>query len=100
MKRYSKTFLVIIKGRPNFPNTMTEKEEKIMKDHFEYLSKLLDEGKLILAGPTLDDSGGFLILNTESEEIAKDIMSKDPSVSSGLMNPIFHPFRVSLIKCP
>ncbi|MFX0183748.1 MAG: YciI family protein [Candidatus Hodarchaeota archaeon] len=99
MTRYD-AYMVVIKGRPNFPNTMAEEEEKIMKNHFEYLKRLLVQDKLIMAGPTLDDSGGYIILNTTSEDIAQDIMSKDPSVSSGIMKPIFHPFRVSLINCP
>ncbi|MFX0066601.1 MAG: YciI family protein, partial [Candidatus Hermodarchaeota archaeon] len=91
MTRYN-TYMVIIKSRPNFPNTMTEEEEKIMNEHFEYLQQLLVQDKLVMAGPTLDDSGGYIILNTASEDIARGIMSKDPSVSSGIMNPIFHPF--------
>lgn len=93
-------YMVITKGRPNFPNTITEEEEKIMREHFEYLKNLLVQDKLVMAGPTLDDSGGYIILNTTSEDTARDIMSKDPSVSSGIMNPIYHPFRVSLINCP
>ncbi|UCG90256.1 MAG: hypothetical protein JSU57_00590 [Candidatus Heimdallarchaeota archaeon] len=93
-------YMVIIKSRPNFPNTMTEEEKKIMGEHFEYLKLLLEQEKLIMAGPTLDDSGGYIILNTTSEDTARDIMSKDPSVSSGIMKAIYHPFRVSLINCP
>jgi uncharacterized protein YciI len=92
--------MVIIKGRQNFPNTMTENEGKIMKEHFEYLKSLLIGGRLIMAGPTLDDTGGYIILNTTSEDTAQDIMSKDPSVLSGIMKPLYHPFRVSLINCP
>jgi len=92
--------MVIIKGRDNFPNTMTEEEERIMSEHFHYLKELLSRDRLILAGPTLDDSGGFIILKTQSEEEARGLMSKDPSVSSGIMNTTYHPFRVSLIHCP
>lgn len=92
--------MVIIKGRDNFPNTMTEEEERIMSDHFHYLKDLLSQNKLILAGPTLDDSGGYIILNTQSEEEAREFMSKDPSVRSGIMRTTYHPFRVSLIHCP
>jgi uncharacterized protein YciI len=79
---------------------MTEEEEKIMMEHFEYLKRLLVQDKLVMAGPTLDDSGGYIILNTTSEDTARDIMSIDPSVSSGIMKPIYHPFRVSLLNCP
>ncbi|MFW9903809.1 MAG: YciI family protein [Candidatus Thorarchaeota archaeon] len=96
----NEAYMVIIRGRPNFPNTMSEEEERIMGEHFEYLKKLMEQEMLILAGPTLDDSGGYIILNTSSLDIAQEIMSKDPSVSSDLMNPVYHPFRISLINCP
>ena len=99
MVRYD-AYMVRIKGRPNFSNTMTTEEEGIMEEHFGYLKNLLAEDKLIMAGPTLDDNGGFIILNTNSEDTARKIMAKDPSVSAGIMDTIYHPFRVSLIRCP
>ncbi|MFW9853644.1 MAG: YciI family protein [Candidatus Thorarchaeota archaeon] len=98
--RYEEAYLVIIRARPDFPNTMTEKEKKIMSDHYANLKRYLDQDKLILAGPTLDDSGGYIILNVSSREEAIELMSEDPSVSSGIMTATYHPFRVSLIKCP
>jgi uncharacterized protein YciI len=50
---------------------MTKEEEKIMGDHFANLKKYMDQDKLILAGPTLDDSGGYIILNVSSKKEAR-----------------------------
>ncbi|MFW9779391.1 MAG: YciI family protein [Candidatus Heimdallarchaeota archaeon] len=98
--RYEEAYLVIIQAREDFPNTMTEEEKKIMSDHYATLKRYMDQDKLILAGPTLDDSGGYIILNVSSKEEAVKLMSQDPSVLAGIMTVTYHPFRVSLIKCP
>ena len=39
--------------RENFAATMTPEEEAVWDVHFDRLKRLLDEGTLILAGPTL-----------------------------------------------
>ena len=62
--------------RENWPNEMTEKEEKIMKDHFVYLQKLLKEKKLIMAGPVFSNPVyGLIILQVDSKKEAKEIQN-------------------------
>ncbi|HEX6220739.1 MAG TPA: hypothetical protein VF115_06570 [Acidimicrobiia bacterium] len=39
--------------RPNFAETMTAEESAVWDEHFERYLHLLEEGTLILAGPTL-----------------------------------------------
>lgn len=93
-------YMVIIKSDgKDFANTMTEEEKTIFIDHFTYLNQLLERGILVLAGPTLDDSGGYIFLKTKSLEEAKLIMREDPSVKSGIVKPTFHEFRISLCQC-
>lgn len=81
--------------RPGFGPEMTLEERKAMSDHAEYLARLLEEGKLVLAGPCLDFAFGLAVLEVESEEAARQIMRSDPSVSSGVMEAEFHPFKLS-----
>ena len=84
--------------RENWPNEMTEKEEKIMKDHFVYLQKLLKEKKLIMAGPVFSNPVyGLIILQVDSQAEAREILEKDPSVISGLLTYDVSPMRVSLL---
>jgi hypothetical protein len=45
---------IIRPPRPTFMQDMTEDERAVMSAHFEYLEGLLEEGKLVLAGPSLD----------------------------------------------
>ncbi|WP_075619615.1 YciI family protein [Paenisporosarcina indica] len=79
----------------------TEKENEIVQHHFEVLQSLQQEGKLILAGRTLntDMSGfGIVILEVDSEEEALELMENDPAVTEGIMEATLFPYRVALIK--
>jgi uncharacterized protein len=79
----------------------TEREEAIVQHHFEVLQGLLREGKLILAGRTLnmDPTGmGIVILEVESEKEARDLMKNDPAVKEGIMEATLFPYRVALIR--
>ena len=69
--------------------------------HFNVLEKLHKDGKLILAGRTLnmdEKTFGIVILEVESEQEAQTIMKNDPAVSEGIMTAELFPYRVALIK--
>ena len=67
-----------------------------MRRHFEYLHGLLEEGRLILAGPSLDPVFGIIVFEAEDEREARRVIEADPSVAAGLQTPELHPFRASL----
>ena len=75
---------------------MTEEEERVMVAHFEYLKKLSEDGRIILAGPCLDGAFGIVVFKASDVSEAKGIMEKDPSVRTGIMHAEIHPFHVSL----
>jgi uncharacterized protein YciI len=59
----------------------TSDKEKILAHrpaHRDYVGKLVREGKLVLAGPFVDDSGGLFIYDVESPEAASMMVSEDP----------------------
>ncbi|MBE2217039.1 MAG: hypothetical protein IAE90_02470 [Ignavibacteria bacterium] len=84
--------------KENFAETMSEEEGEIMGVHFEYLSGLLESGKLILAGPETSGKFGIVIIEAESESDAREIMMNDPAVKSGIVSCELYPYRVSLMK--
>jgi uncharacterized protein len=84
--------------RPTFASDMTEKETATMSEHFAYLQGLLDAGRLVLAGPSLDPVFGVCVFEADDEEEARGIMTADPAVSSGLQSAELSPFRVSLLR--
>jgi uncharacterized protein YciI len=84
--------------RETFVDDMTEEESAIMRDHFAYLQGLLREGKLVLAGPSLDPVFGLVVFEAGDESEAARVMAGDPSVSSGLQKAELSPYRVSLLR--
>jgi uncharacterized protein YciI len=103
MNSEKKQFIYILKLIPNLidQTRWTKKEENIVDRHFAKLQKLLGDGKLILAGRTLnmdEKTFGIVIIEVESEEEALNIMNNDPAVSEGVMTAELFPYRVALIR--
>jgi uncharacterized protein YciI len=69
------------------PNQITDSLKRIemQKAHLKNIIRLANEGKLILAGPFLDDQPveGIFIFNVESIEEAKALTNSDPAIQSG-----------------
>ena len=85
--------------RENFAATMTEEEQQVWGVHFERLQRLLAEGTLVLAGPTLGSiNTGIAILEAPDEEAARTLMNEDPVVAGGYARGELREFRVSLLR--
>ncbi|MEH7343194.1 YciI family protein [Bacillus sp. JJ1532] len=77
----------------------TDKENNIVQEHFEVLQSLEKEGKLILAGRTLDtDPLGLVILEVDTEEEAIELMENDPAVKKGIMEAKLSPYRLAILR--
>lgn len=103
MGKEKKQFIYVLKLIPKLLdiNNWTEREENIVDRHFSTLQELTKEGKLILAGRTLnmdEKTFGIVILEVESEEEAQQLMKNDPAVAEGVMTAELFPYRVALIR--
>jgi uncharacterized protein YciI len=81
----------------------TSDEEAVIAEHFEYLMRLAEEGTLILAGRTLNtdrSSFGIVLLDSEGEDRARELMMEDPAVSAGVFTAELFPFRVAVTPPP
>ena len=83
--------------RPTFDKDMTEDEQRVMGEHFEYLRRLLRDGRLLLAGPAFGPLHGIIVLVADSEEEAWELVRADPSVRAGVQTPQVQRFRASLL---
>ncbi len=83
--------------REGFFQQPTPAEEQAMSAHFEYLKKAAAAGKVLLAGPCLDDTFGLIVFRAENEPDAQAFMLNDPSVKANVMMAELHPMRVSLL---
>ena len=86
-------------SRENFAATMTAEEQAIWGLHFERLERLLEEGTLIMAGPTLGPvNTGIAVIEAPDEDAARRLMEEDPAITSGVARGELRPFRVSLLR--
>ena len=96
-------FIYVLKLLPHLldQTSWTEKERKIVQDHFVRLQALRDEGKVFLAGRTLnmDPTGfGIVILEVDSEAEARKLMEQDPTVREGMMTAQLFPYRIAVYR--
>ena len=85
--------------RDNFAATITGAEEEIWQRHFLRLQQLLNDGVLVLAGPTLGRvNTGIAVFEAPDEESARAIMNDDPVVLGGYAEGELRPFRISLLR--
>lgn len=86
--------------RPTKPlETWTPDDEATAGRHYAYLKAATGDGQVLFAGRSLDDEGpAFVVFEAGSDEEAREFMSSDPFVSSGLVAASLHPFRAALIR--
>lgn len=81
MKKYVMAFLK--KG----PNRSSDKNKalELQKQHLDNISRLAEEGKLVLAGPFLDTGAirGIYIFNVQTIKEAKELTNTDPAIKAG-----------------
>lgn len=103
-QKKEKQFIYVLKLVPRLldQKNWTDQDVQIIGRHFRRLQQLRKEGKVILAGKTLDDSDsaqfGVVIFRAESEEQARKIMEEDDAVKEKIMTAQLFPFRVALIQ--
>lgn len=98
----SQQFIYVLKLIPQLLNekNWTERDNRVIETHFNYLRNLLAEKRLIMAGRTLtidESTFGVVILCAADETEARELMSNDPAVKNKLMTATLFPFRVALM---
>lgn len=99
MRRYFFGFLV--KGENwDVPRSKEELSE-LMSKHLAYIRSQATAGRYKLAGPFLDDGQirGFLIINADTADEARQIVSGDPMVKTGRMAVEVHPAMFADVSC-
>jgi uncharacterized protein YciI len=85
--------------REDFAATMTAEERRVWGLHFERLKRLLTEGTLVMAGPTLGRiNTGIAVIEAPNEASARRIMEEDPTIASGIATGELRGFRIALLR--
>lgn len=100
MRKY---VLVFLKKGPNRPSDSLA-SIKLQKAHLENIGKLAKMGKLILAGPFMDNQEirGIYLFAVSSVEEAKELTQTDPAVKAGSLIMELHPWygSAALMELP
>jgi uncharacterized protein YciI/uncharacterized damage-inducible protein DinB len=93
MKKYH---LVLLKRGSQTAQPAAE-AQKIQLEHLWNIRRLMDQGKMLAAGPFLMDGDlrGIFVFNTESAEEAKAWAEADPAVKAGRLTVEIHPWLVA-----
>ena len=67
---------------------------KLQEAHLKNIFRMADEGKLIIAGPFMDDTDirGIYLFNVASVEEAKKLTETDPAIKAGSLVMELHPW--------
>jgi len=90
MKQYVMAFLK--KGPNRDQDSVTAAE--LQKAHLKNITRLAEEGKLVLAGPFMDDGDirGIYIFDAKSIEEAKMLTESDPAIKAGRLEMDLRPW--------
>ncbi len=89
----------IYKVKPNntdIENSASEDEINRIGEHFSYLKKAKEDGKIILAGRCTDASFGIVIFYADSDKEALEFMNNDPAVANDIFSAEMRGFSVVL----
>ena len=99
-----KQFIYVLKLTPRLLNekSWTKQDKATVGRHFRRLQQLHREGRVLLAGRTLNESDpsqfGVVIFEAATEEEARALMEADDAVKEKIMTAQLFPFSVALIK--
>lgn len=90
MRQY--VFAYLRKG-PN-RNLTPEEAAELQRAHLDNIKRLAEAGKLVLAGPFMDDTDirGIYVFAVASLEEAEKIANSDPAIEAGSLSLELHPW--------
>ncbi len=85
--------MAFLKAGPH-RNQPKEVADSLQRAHLNNIMRMAREGKLVLAGPFMDDGDirGIYIFNVASVEEAKALTNTDPAIAAGRLVMELHPW--------
>ncbi len=92
--RMAKYFVGLIYRGPTWSPEVTQKVQELQVAHVANIDRLVESGKMVLAGPFADggDMRGLFFYNVETLEAAQALVDSDPAVKAGRLCVELHPW--------
>jgi len=85
--------------RDDFAATMTDVERECWGRHADRLAQGVQDGWVVLAGPTLGRTNiGVIVFEAPDETAARAVVDADPTVAEGHVTPELFAYRVSFLR--
>lgn len=84
-----KTYILVILKTGQKEIQDKQERDSLFAGHFENISKLAEEGKLVVAGPLTKNENsyrGIFILNVATFEEAYELLQADPTIKEGVFD--------------
>jgi uncharacterized protein YciI len=87
-------YMAFLKKGPRWSPEVTEETKKVQAAHRANIERLVEEGKMILAGHFLDEweVRGIFVYKVDSIEEAIELTKQDPAVIAGRLSLEVHPW--------
>ena len=99
MKVY--VFAMLKRGKVKFEDSV---RQELINGHLKNIGQLSKEGKLLLAGPFMDDQDwrGIYIFNVSTLADAQKLVETDPAIKAGVFEVEMHPWygSATLLEIP
>ena len=100
-----KQFVYVLRPVPRLHDDQawTDDDKKTVGVHFAHLKAATAEGKVVLAGRTLEPGNktfGLVIFEAADEVAARTFMHSDPAIIGKIMTAELHPYAIALQRKP
>lgn len=86
-------YFIFLRRPANAPQVTAEEAQKLQDGHMANIRRLHSEGKLVMAGPFLDDDKslrGIFVVKSDSEAEARSWIDTDPTIKAGRLEADYH----------
>ena len=78
-------FVAISSAGPNRDFSKGTREQPFWNEHAAFIDKLVDDGFILMGGPSVDEGGSLLIFNAEVENEVREKLKNDPWARHGIL---------------
>lgn len=80
----------------NWVQGVSFREQPGVMEHVQYMASFIESRKLVIGGPFLDNTGGMMVMQADTQEEAERIANADPTVVNKLLKVTVKPWMAAM----